>query len=107
MPACAVWKASEKIPEDELAGCTGVSATCQVLPRSVERKTRATLAPPVANHTFCFPCTVRQELLAANALSLGRVGGSAAGGSCCHFWPPSSETKSANFPSTGSLSTMP
>src|SRR5437899_4254416 len=97
----------EKIPDDEFSGCIGVSRTAQVWPRSWERKTRATEAPPVANHTYLSPCRVRQELLAANAPSFLSAGGSATGGTCCQVSPPSSVVKRTNFPSTGSLSTIP
>src|SRR5512135_1139189 len=85
----------------------GVSATSQVLPRSWERKTRATAAPPVANQTFALPCTVRQELLAAKAPSLDKAGGKAAAGICFQVVPPSSVRNRANFPAIGSLSTIP
>src|SRR5690348_14177308 len=95
------------MPDDAFAGCTGVSLTDQVRPRSFERNTRATLAPPVANHTFDSPWTVRQELLAANAPSFGRAGGSAELGTCFHVEPPSSVANSAKCPATGSLSTIP
>src|SRR5262249_38353829 len=100
-------KASEKIPDDAFPGCIGVSATLQVLARSLERNTRATLAPPVANQTLLSPCAVRQELLAANAPSLGNDGGSPAGGICFQVAPPSSLRNKAKCPWMGSLSKIP
>src|SRR5215472_12940168 len=107
MPLVTSENASEKIPDEALAGCMGVSATLQLFPRSLERNTRATLAPPVANQTFLSPCTVKQELLAAKAPSLGNAGGSAAGGICFQVAPPSSVRNKAKRPSIGSLSTIP
>src|SRR5215472_10300096 len=107
MPFFASENATEKIPDDALAGCMGVSLTLQVLPRSFERNTRATLAPPVANQTFLSPCTAKQELLAAKAPSLGNDGGSVAGGICFQLAPPSSVRNKAKRPSIGSLSTIP
>src|SRR5215469_8289847 len=107
MPFLASENASEKIPDDAFAGCMGVSATLHVLPRSLERKTRATLAPPVANQAFLSPCTAKQELLAAKAPSLGNAGGRAAGRICFQVVPPSSVRNKAKRPSIGSLSTIP
>src|SRR6266567_2264966 len=107
MPVFASRNAKEKIPDEAFAGCIGVSATNQLFPRSFERKTRATFAPPLANHTFFSPCSVRHELLAAKPPSFGNDGGSADGGICFQVTPPSSVINSAKWLSTGSLSTMP
>src|SRR5260370_30154049 len=107
MPFVGSEKANEKIPADALPGCIGVSLTVQLCPRSVEWKTRATLAPPVANQTFFSPSTVKQELLAAKAPSFGSAGGSVTGGICFQVAPPSSVRNTAKCPPTGSLSRIP
>src|SRR6185437_11484822 len=107
MPSLALRKKSENTPDEAFVGCNGVSATVHVFPPSVERKTRATAAPPVANQTSFLPCTVRHELLAAKAPSFGSAGGRDAGGTCFQVEPPSSVVKTAKCPATGSLSTIP
>ena len=58
----------------------------------MERKTRAVLAPPVANQTSFAPCVTRQLPLAAKAPSFGKAGGRFVAGSRLQFAPPSSVT---------------
>ena len=57
---------------------------------TMEWKTRAALAPPVANQTSFSPCVTRQVPLAANAPSFGRAGGRPSAASRLQVAPPSS-----------------
>src|SRR5207342_603155 len=76
-PFRASLNATEKIPAAEPPAWSGVSATRQVRPRSVDRNTRARSPPPVPIQTFDVACTVSQVPLAANAASPGNTGGAA------------------------------
>ena len=63
------------MPADSAPAAIGVSLTSQFWPRSLERKTRADLAPPVANQTSLSPLVTRQVPLAAKAASPDSAGG--------------------------------
>src|SRR6185436_20797379 len=97
----------EKIPDEALPAVIGVVATFQPAPASVDLKTRATDAPPVANQTFFEPPTAMQVPLAANAPSPSSAGGRFSLGSSFQFAPPSVVLIRMNRPSTGSLIAMP
>jgi hypothetical protein len=99
--------AIEKIPADSAPAATGVSLTAQAWPRSLERKTRADLAPPVANQTSFSPRVTRQVPLAAKAPSPGKAGGRAFAARGFQLAPPSAVTISWNCPFTGSPRAMP
>src|SRR2546421_12067614 len=85
---------------------TGVVATVQVRPRSVEWNTRDAAPPPVANQASRWVAT-RQVPLAANADSPSRAGGMPAVGSTRQDRPPSDVDSIRNRPSTGSDSARP
>src|SRR4029078_7006594 len=95
------------MPGDAVPRWIGVSATLQVRPRSVDRKTRALAAPPVPIHAFDLPCTMRQGPPAAKTPSPARTAGARVGGTRLHPLPPSSVTSTNSLPSAGSLSAMP
>src|SRR5579872_494163 len=84
----------------------GVSETFQVLPKSEERKTRATF-PPVANHAWPLALTAIQVPLAAKAPSPSMAGGSDPDGIGFQDLPASSVSISWNFPFTGSPIAIP
>src|SRR5262245_45802170 len=84
----------------------GVVAACQVVPPSIDLKTRAA-PPPVAIQTLLWPWTVIQVPLAANAASPGSAGGMCSAGISFQVDPPSVVLMIRQRPSTGSLRAMP
>src|SRR5262245_7333132 len=105
-PFCESLKAIEKLPVEASPQIIGVSATSQVFPRLVDRKTRATL-PPVAIQTLLRPSTVMQVPLAANAPSPSLAAGIFISRGSFQVAPPSVVLIMTRRPSTGSLTAIP
>jgi hypothetical protein len=94
------------MPEDG-PEASGVPASAQVRPPSLERSTRDSLAAPVPTQTWFGGSTATLVPLAAKKPSFGSAGGSAAAGTRVHVAPPSVVVRMTNWPFTESLIATP